>query len=148
MNDNAPVPAPLWRRLAAIFYDSLILIALLMVAVFLVLLVGQTGNNPLGEATPRHGIGRVAYQLFLLSIPYLFFSWFWTRTGQTAGMMAWKLKVQQINGEAITWTQALIRFFAAILSWLPAGLGFWWGLFNPEHCTWHDMLSGTRLVKK
>ncbi|HET9680143.1 MAG TPA: RDD family protein [Gammaproteobacteria bacterium] len=146
MNDAKP--APFWRRMAAIFYDSLILIALWMLAVFLILLISHTGGKPLGEAIPQQGLWHAAYQLFLVGIAFLFFAWFWTRSGQTAGMMAWKIKIQQINGEPITWRQALIRFLAAILSWMPVGLGFWWALFSTDRCTWHDLLSGTRLVKK
>jgi uncharacterized RDD family membrane protein YckC len=40
---------------------------------------------------------------------------------------------------------ASLRFFAAILSWLPAGLGFWWQLWDKDKLAWHDRLSGTRL---
>lgn len=138
--------APLWRRLAAIFYDSLLLIALWMMIVFLILLISQTGNQPLGEAIPQHGFWHLAYQLFLLLVAFLFFALFWTRGGQTAGMAAWKIKIQQTNGKPPSWRQALLRFLAAIVSWLPLGLGYWWSLFNNERLAWHDYLSGTRLV--
>ena len=40
---------------------------------------------------------------------------------------------------------ASIRFFAAILSWIPLGLGFWWQLRDKDGLTWHDRLSGTRV---
>ncbi len=38
------------------------------------------------------------------------------------------------------------RFIVAIISWLPAGLGFWWQLWDRDKLTWHDRVSGTRLV--
>jgi len=41
---------------------------------------------------------------------------------------------------------ATIRFFAAIVSWLPLGLGFFWQLWDAERLTWHDRLSKTRVV--
>ena len=41
---------------------------------------------------------------------------------------------------------AIVRLGAAILSWLPLGLGFIWVLFDSDRLTWHDRLSGTRLV--
>jgi uncharacterized RDD family membrane protein YckC len=39
-----------------------------------------------------------------------------------------------------------LRFLAAIVSWLPFGLGFWWQLWDRDGLTWHDRLSSTRLV--
>jgi uncharacterized RDD family membrane protein YckC len=41
---------------------------------------------------------------------------------------------------------ATIRFFAALLSWLPLGLGFLWQIWDPEHLAWHDRLSRTRII--
>ena len=41
---------------------------------------------------------------------------------------------------------ATLRFFAAILSWLPLGLGFFWQLWDADRLTWHDRLSRTRIV--
>jgi uncharacterized RDD family membrane protein YckC len=38
------------------------------------------------------------------------------------------------------------RLAAAVLSWLPAGLGWLWCVFDREHRTWHDVLSHTRVV--
>ena len=71
---------------------------------------------------------------------------FWLRTGQTLGMLAWRLRVvQSDNGRSITWKQALIRYFVALLSWAAVGLGFAWALFDRNRNTWHDLLSGTEL---
>jgi len=33
-----------------------------------------------------------------------------------------------------------------VLSWLPAGLGYLWQLWDPEKLTWHDRISKTRIV--
>ena len=42
--------------------------------------------------------------------------------------------------------QALIRLAVAQASWLCAGLGFFWQLWDRQARTWHDIASGTQLV--
>jgi uncharacterized RDD family membrane protein YckC len=119
-----PSPASLLRRLGAIVYDTLLLFAILFVATALVLPL--TG----GTAVPA---GQPLFSLYILAICFLFYAWFWTHGGQTLGMRAWKLRLQQHTGEAITWRQALLRFAIAALWLLPVIyarqiLGLHWGL--------------------
>ena len=38
-----------------------------------------------------------------------------------------------------------VRFFFALLSWAPLGLGFLWQLWDRDKLAWHDRISGTRL---
>jgi len=121
------------------FYDSLLLIALWFIATLLLLPFTQ------GEAVKPEN---PYYQLYLLTVTFLFFGWFWTHGGQTLGMRAWRFHVQQADGNTITWPQALIRFIGAIISWLCAGLGFIWILFDGENQAWHDKLSKTYLVMR
>lgn len=127
----------LLRRLAAMVYDALLLLALFMVGTLAVLPLTH------GKAIPP---GNPIYTTYLLLIGFLFFGWFWTHGGQTVGMRAWRVRLVQANGEAVTWNKALLRFAAALLSWAVCGLGFLWALFDPEHLAWHDRLSGTRLI--
>jgi uncharacterized RDD family membrane protein YckC len=137
-----PVSRPaLWRRLAAACYDSLIVLALWFLGTALILPLTH------GEAVASSNLPAVmTYRLYLLGIGFLFFAGFWTRSGQTLGMLAWKIRVVQSgNGACISWKQALLRYLAALLSWFALGLGFIWSLFNSEHMTWHDRLSGTEL---
>ncbi len=61
-------------------------------------------------------------------------------------MQSWGLQLQTADGRIPSLSAATLRFFAAILSWLPLGLGFLWQLWDKEKLTWHDRLSGTRLV--
>lgn len=126
-----------FRRLAAIFYDLLLLVALLAVAVSLITL-------PFGMP---NGAGLVALQLFLFEIlPMLFFTGFWSHGGQTLGMRAWRLKLVRADGAVIRWPDAFKRHLAALLSLLALGLGFLWMLVDRDKLAWHDRLSDTRLV--
>jgi uncharacterized RDD family membrane protein YckC len=131
------------RRLAAIIYDALLLIALLVVASALItvpvgLIFGQPAAEGLGE--------NPLFIIWLQLVPLLFFAWFWHRGGQTIGMRAWRLRLVSQDGAPVTLGRAALRFFAALLSWIPLGLGFLWVLVDSEQLAWHDRLSGTRLV--
>lgn len=125
------------RRLAAVLYDGLLLIALWMGASAVWL--GVTGGTAVAA-------GDAAYRLYLLAIAWGFLVGFWLRAGRTLGMQAWRLRLRAADGGPVTLRQANARFFAALLSWLPAGAGFLWALVDREGLTWQDRLSGTRLV--
>lgn len=131
-------PVGLARRLGAIFYDALVLgIAIFIAAQPLPLIPEDLQSQPLI---------RLLQQIYLLSVGWLYFGWFWTHGGQTLGMRAWRVKAIAEDGSALGWGQATRRYLAAILSWLPAGLGYWWSLFDTEKRAWHDTLSRSRLV--
>ena len=128
----------LMRRLAAILYDMLLVAALLFLAT--VPFIAMRGGEPV-EAGDN-----VLYRITLVIVVYGFFVGFWTRSGRTLGMQSWGLQLETTSGEKPTIAAASIRFFAAVLSWAPAGLGFLWQLWDKESLTWHDRISGTRVV--
>lgn len=139
MNTVATPPAAgLVRRLMACLYDTLLLLALWMSATLLWLPL--TGGEAI--AGPLYPL----YKASLLLIALAFFCGFWCRAGQTLGMRAWHLRVEQPNGRRISLRQALIRCAVAPLSWAVAGLGFIWVLVDREGRSWHDIASGTRVV--
>jgi len=126
------------RRFGAILYDSLLLLALLFMATipFIALRGGQ----------PVEAGDSLLYQLCLAGVIFGFFAGFWSYSGRTLGMQSWGLRVETPAGDIPTFKTASIRFAAAILSWLPLGFGFFWQLWDKDQLTWHDRLSGTRLV--
>jgi uncharacterized RDD family membrane protein YckC len=131
----------LLRRLAAIIYDSLLLVALWFLATvpFVAVKGGESieaGSGPL----------YFLYQLTLLLVAYGFFVGFWRHRGRTLGMQSWGLQLQTADGNLPSLGAATIRFFAAVISWLPLGLGFLWQIWDADHLAWHDRLSKTRLV--
>jgi uncharacterized RDD family membrane protein YckC len=135
-------PARLLRRLAAMVYDGLLVLALLMVvtACFLPLTGGEAitwSSFPL-LAGP-YSVALVLAIVFYFGVP-------WTRGGQTLGMASWRLRVQRNDGFLLTWRDVVVRLGASVLSWLPAGLGWGWALFDRERRTWHDVLSRSRVV--
>jgi uncharacterized RDD family membrane protein YckC len=126
------------RRLAAIIYDTLLVAALLFLAT--IPFIAARGGEPVE-------IGDNAlYQILLATVIYVFFVGYWTRYGRTLGMQSWGLQLQTMDDQLPTLATASVRFFAAILSWIPAGLGFLWQLWDKDSLTWHDRISGTRIV--
>jgi uncharacterized RDD family membrane protein YckC len=134
MNDETS--APLARRLAALLYDALLVIALLFV--FTLLLVVARGGRALTPVAVWYEAGLVAFAFCGLS---------WTRGGQTVGMKTWRIRVVAINASRLDWRRSTLRFFASWLSLLPLGLGYWWALVDRERCCWHDRLSRTRVLR-
>ena len=131
----------LMRRLAAILYDSLLLLALWFLAT-VPFIAAQGGESIEAGSGPLYYI----YQLTLVLVAYAFFVGFWRHRGRTLGMQSWGLQLQTGDGKLPSLGAASIRFFAAFLSWLPLGLGFLWQIWDADHLTWHDRLSKTRLV--
>ncbi len=127
----------LLRRLAAAFYDSLLLIALWFAGTGLVLALRS------GMVVPA---GTVWFELYLWVLGFLFCGWFWTRGGQTLGLRAWKLRVTAAAGTTLNWRQALLRYFLAGPCWI-SGIGILWSLLDREGRAWHELASGTRLQR-
>ena len=124
------------------FYDSLLLLALLMIVTALFLLL--TGGEAIDPRTQP--VLEFIYRLVLLLLIVGFFGVSWTRSGQTLGMATWRLRVEREDGRRLTWGDTLRRLGWALVSLLPAGLGFAWVLVDPERRAWHDRLSRTRIV--
>lgn len=134
-------PAGLLRRVAAILYDALLVTALVvLVTLLFIALLG--GENVLTGGP----IYVLLYNLSRSLVVFAFFVGFWSIKGRTLGMQSWGLQLQTEDGRVPSVGAASIRFFAAIVSWLPLGLGFLWQLWDRDHLTWHDRLSNTRLV--
>ena len=122
------------RRLMAIVYDVLLLLAVLFVTTALAIALNH------GEAINDHPY----YMVFIFIQPlisFIYYGWFWTHGGQTLGMKTWKMKLTTQSGDLLDWKQALVYFLAAMLSWSAVGLGFLWALFNRKRSTWHDLIA-------
>ena len=136
--ENTPLPhCGLARRLAAALYDSMLLLAILFMASLLALPL--MGDNP-------SSVALFLFRLYLLVIAFAFFTWFWSHGGQTLGMRAWRIRLQNRNPGPVSLWQLMLRFIVAIGSWLAFGLGFFWSLIDKEKLTWHDRYSMTELV--
>lgn len=137
--------AGLFRRLAAMLYDGLLVAGIMLFGTLLVILVRSAIVGAEAQALPSTGIAGWFFQGYLVAILFGFFALFWLRSGRTLGMQVWHLYIEDEQGGPITIQQAFKRLLGAVLSASVLGLGYLWILFDADRCAWHDRLSGTRI---
>lgn len=138
--ERRPTPS-LARRLAALFYEALLLFAVGFVAAWLFFFAsGGAGAD---------GVARTLLQAFILLVYGAYFLWCWLRGGQTLAMKAWKIRLEGADGQPASPRAALARFaIAAVLlaPLLPFVLSILWALADRDGQFLHDRLARTRLV--
>lgn len=142
--------AGLFKRLASMVYDLLILVAIWLLIGFLYMkLYGVVTGMPADTENSAYR-AQLPFTLFplMLAGTFVFYSWFWTHGGQTLGMRAWRLQVvdAHLDGRPLRLLQCLSRFLMALISLSTFGLGYLWVLVSPSGDSWHDSLSGTRTL--
>lgn len=143
-------PAGLLRRLGALVYDALLVVALVLTTTGIVNLFAARPEIPDDAASiSLENMETVSGPLLgslLFIVIFSFFAYFWVRHGRTLGMQAWRLRVQNQEGYNITLSQSWKRFLVAIPSLALFGIGYWWMWLDPTRLTWPDRFSGTRIV--
>ena len=142
--DQLPSPG-LLRRLAAIIYDTLLVLPIIMATVaaatgIAVAISGDPGNDDYSATLPPWLV-----QLLALAAVMGFFGYFWRQKGQTLGMQAWRIRIRSFDAERMSSRQVVIRCLGALVSALPAGLGYLWCVVDRNGRYWHDYLSKTEL---
>ena len=171
----APLPAPgrpadaasaatatpgLRRRLAAFVYEGVLLFGVLMAA----------GLLFSGLTQQRHALqGKIGLQAFLFVTLAIYFTWFWSRSGQTVAMKAWHIRLLRADGQPVGQARAFVRYLLAWLWFVPAwatahlagasGMAAFSGIMGlgvlayaalvwlrPDRQFWHDAVCGTRLI--
>ena len=144
--------APHGPRLIAYILDALIVTALMVAtgAVFFVLL-GATGG--LDEGGPRNPaaftILAAVWLAVIVTIAFLYFPYFWQRSGQTPGMMPFRLwVVRDKDGQGFGWGTAFLRVLGMYVASSVFYLGFIWILIDKRHRGWQDLIAGTVVIKR
>jgi uncharacterized RDD family membrane protein YckC len=160
------VSAPLFRRLAALGYEALLLIAVTLIVGFLI--------TPLMSpaATGAHSLqvpelpARVFAFCAVFAAGALYFGWSWSGGRRTLPMKTWHMAVVRAQGSPLDRRTALARYLAAwigpaaaLAAYLilkPAGIGlyalwlvglnFIWAAGDPGRLFLHDRLAATRVV--
>ena len=136
MADGTPqeAPAGLLRRLGAMLYDSMIVLALWLLTLFVLVALRDAP-----------AVGPLVQSLLFVEL-FAFFAYFWVSRGQTVGMLAWGLMLHTDSGAPLRPAQALLRFIGALASFATLGLGYLWMYVDPDRRTWPDMISATYIV--
>lgn len=151
MNQTTLPKAGLMRRLGALFYDALIIMALEMMAAGVVMAImfalNAAGLLTYGEyidaadLLSRHPVVSPIFTFYLVAVWAYFFVYFWTNAGQTLGMRAWKLRIRSVEGTPLTTTQCLIRLGTSAF-----GLANLTVLFDQEKRGFQDIWAKTEVV--
>ena len=138
--------AGFWRRFAAYFLDSIImLIAAVVIGGVVGAIAGATGN--VGPNGLPLGI-TLALQLVLLIMQVLYYAGMESSSAQaTLGKQALGIKVTDLHGRRISFGRGVGRFFAKILSGLILLIGYIMAAFTDRKQALHDMVAGTLVVK-
>ena len=123
------------RRIAAVLYDTIAILTILYFASFAPVLIADSFIKP---ANPGF-----QFFLFILTAAYFIFCWY---RGQTLGMAAWHLYLENDTRQQLRTNQLVSRFLLASISILFFGLGYLWALIDPSKKTFHDRASGTYLI--
>jgi len=125
-----------FKIIFALLYDLLLLCAIWFVAA-VPFVVWQ------GDAMEGSPIANFAFQLYLVTITYLYLSYFWINSGQTPGLRTWKLRLVREDGYLLTRYNANMRFLLIV----PLCLIGWIGLFiPPKQQSLQDILAKTKIT--
>ena len=151
---------PLWRRLAAMLYDLLAVVAIVMVVGLLCQLA--TGGKLISTGAVVHI--PVWYPLLQGALIAAYFIASWRLGGQTLGMRPWRIRLVRQGGGVPSFRQLVIRLVIAAAPLLVLGLapmlglrttlcvlGLVWAswfvpaLFDVHRRALHDFVAGTEL---
>ena len=127
--------AGLARRIGALGYDALLILAIWMTTLFVVIAF----NN--GEAVSAWWVPVI---LYVECVSYYLYSWL--KTGQTLGMRTWRLKLVDEQGFSPTMQNLLLRLLVAPFSAAALGLGYLAYYWGTRQQTWHDQVSQSYVV--
>jgi uncharacterized RDD family membrane protein YckC len=137
------VYADLGERFIAIIIDTIILAVIAAIISIPIGILSFPFANPLSFF-----LG--GYQLLSWLIWIAYFTYFEGTSGQTLGKQLMKIKVVEINGEAIQYDKAIIRNILRIIDWLPFLyiIGVVLIATSQSRQRLGDMVSKTVVVKK
>jgi len=130
-------PPSIKRRLASMFYEMLLVSAILFIAAFVFTVATHNAQSPLI---------RIAFQAYLALVAGMYFIAFWLRGGQTLPMKTWHLRLEKADGGPIGTQQAALRYLLALIGVFLL-FGIIWALFDRDRQFWHDRMAGTRIAQ-
>ncbi len=134
------------RRLMATVIDMLILMP--VTSLILYLWLGQEKFMALMLKENPFDIGPEEF-VVNYALPIVLTIFLWLKFAGTPGKLLASCKV--VDAETLgplTLSQAIIRYFAYIISSLPLGLGFLWIIWDKNKQGFHDKLSKTCVIQE
>jgi len=90
-----------------------------------------------------------SYRFFISIFTWIFYNGLFESSvyQATPGKMIFKLKVIDLYGKRMSVLRASFRCISKIFSILPIGLGIWYITTDPKKRGWHDLISGSYVIK-
>ena len=167
-NDPPARDASLARRLGALLYEALLLVAMALIAGFALLpLTTPHAAADRALAVPSV-IARTAMFCLLAAGAAWFYAWSWSEGRRTLPQKTWRLALVDANGHPPTRRMALARYAAAWIGPVAAlaayaalrpigharyaaallAANYAWALVDRDRRFLHDRIAGTRLVRE
>jgi uncharacterized RDD family membrane protein YckC len=150
------------RRMACFVYEGMLMFGMLLIP-------GAVGAAIVAASGEQHAAySDLVLQAVAIVMYGAYFTWFWSRRGQTLPMQTWHIRLVDASGQAPGRWRSLARYLAASVWLAPAwalGVANGWeprdklvaiaigivayallALLHPQRQFWHDALCGTRLV--
>ena len=120
-----------WIRLVAYYVDA-ILVEIIVTALVLAFIPSIAG----------------VLVVSMIVMPAYFIG-FWATTGQTIGMMPFRLRVvRNSDGGRIGFGGAVLRLVGFSIATLPLYLGLIWVAFDARKRGWHDLIAGSVVIRR
>jgi uncharacterized RDD family membrane protein YckC len=140
------------RRFGSWIYDLLVIVAIYMLSGYVCvgLFVALDYFEIISIVRSGFGINwnasdimyKVIFNSWCIAWVCFFFIYFWSKKGQTLGMKAWRLRVQNLNGSLVSKSTAIKRLIASLL-----GLGSVLVIFDRKNkLSLQDKLTKTEVV--
>ena len=143
--------ADFFPRFVAWFVDGIIIG---IVYWLLSIIVGLVLSAMIPDNAQGGGFFAIFSTLYLLMMvllfiaEFLYFGYFWSKSGQSIGMKLLNIKVVKTDGSLPSFATAGLR--GTIGYWISSlifFLGYIWAAFDEEKQAWHDKIFGTYVVK-
>lgn len=165
-----PELAGVGKRLAAVLYDGLLVIAINAIVATILIIIATPHDIAAQNKTlvlPEWFRSLVLFPA-MVTTTWLFYGYFWRKNGQTLGMQTWRLKVITPTGQLLSWGDSAGRCAAALIFPTFCGLAanflahsafifgisvifgfvanYLWAWVNGRGLAWHDQLSATVVI--
>lgn len=159
--------ATLTRRIGALAYEALLLVAMAFGVGFMLLpLVSPSAGGTQHDLAIPSLLARAITFCALVGGAALYYAWCWSHGRRTLPQKTWRLRLASREGGAPSWPQALLRYAAAWIGPAMALAGYaalqgtdhprnalafilvnyCWALFDRDGQFLHDRIAGTRVV--
>jgi len=162
----AAAPASLARRLGALLYEALLLVAMALIAGFAFLpLISQAMSTAAAPSVPPP-FARTMLFCALAGLAALYYTWCWSEGRRTLPQKTWRIRIVGEDLRPIARRTALLRYLAAwigpaaalaLYAALPASpfrryallmavVNYAFALVDHDRRFLHDRVAGTRVV--